>query len=382
MSRDRSAAAGWGLGTRLFVSQALAHLASVLTVGLVALIVGPPLFHAHLLEAGHLVDSPEMPHIERAFTDAGLVSLGVGLVVALVLSLAVAWYVTRRIRTPVGTLTEAARRMSAGDYGTRVSVTGPGSELATLGDSFNRMAVRLDSVEETRRRLLSDLAHEMRTPVATLNAYLEAVADGVTPWDDSTLAILEHQAERLTRLTRDLDEVSRAEEGRVTLDRSVQSLATLVDAAAGQIRQRYEDAGVRLTRRVVDAEVRVDPQRIAQILANLLGNALRHTPRGGEVTITAAPQRRTAIIRVTDTGEGMSDEQLTRIFERFYRGETARERDSAGSGIGLTIARALAEAHSGNLTATSPGPGLGSTFTLTLPLDHRAADGRYAGTRS
>ncbi|WOQ16688.1 ATP-binding protein [Raineyella sp. W15-4] len=371
MNRDSPTTAGWGLGARLFVSQALAHLASVLTVGVVAVIVGPPLFHIHLMESGHLADSPEMPHIERAFTDAGLVSLGVGLVVALVLSLAVAWYVTRRIRTPVGTLTDAALRMSAGDYGTRVSVTGPGSELATLGDSFNRMAARLGTVEETRRRLLADLAHEMRTPVATLNAYLEAIADGVTPWDDSTRAILEHQAERLSRLARDLDDVSRAEEGRVSLDPSIQSLAALIDAAVGQVRQRYDADGVQLTRQVVDTEVRVDPQRISQVLGNLLGNALRHTPRGGTVTITAALQRRRATIRVTDTGEGMSDEQLSHIFERFYRGETARERDKAGSGIGLTIARALAEAHGGTLTATSPGPGLGSTFTLTLPLEQR-----------
>lgn len=369
MTGPRLGVTGWRLGTRLFVSQSLAHVASILTAGLVAMIVGPPLFHAHLVEAGHLADSPEIPHIERAFTSASVVSLGVGLLVALGLAVAVSWYVTGRIRTPLDTLTQAARRMGRGDYSARVGVTGSGPELATLGDTFNTMAERLNSVEETRRRLLADLAHELRTPIATLNAHLEALADGVAAWDDDTRRILERQAERLTHLARDIDDVSRAEEGRINLEVSSQSLADLIRSAVEQVRDAAAGKEVALQVDVEPVGVWVDPQRVAQVLGNLLANALRHTPSGGRVTVTGRLDRaaRTARVTVADTGDGMTEEQLAHIFERFYRGDTARARDRAGSGIGLTIAKALAEAHGGSLTATSPGPGAGATFILTLP---------------
>lgn len=359
---------GWRLGTRLFAAQAVALAASVLTAGLVAAVIGPPLFHDHLIESGHEPDSPGIAHVEEAFASASAVSLTVGLLVALVLALAVTWYVTGRIRGPLDTLTDAAQQISAGRYAARVKVTGAGPELATLGDSFNQMAAQLGSVEETRRRLLSDLAHELRTPVATLNAHLEGLADGVTEWNDDTRRILEYQAERLTRLARDLDDVSRAEEGRIDLDVGPHSLTTLVAHALDQVEDRYDAKSVRLARDVEDAEVWVDPQRIAQILGNLLANSLRHTSAGGQVTITGRRGRGdTVAVTVTDTGDGITADQLGHIFERFYRGDTARTRDRAGSGIGLTIARALAEAHRGSLTATSPGLGKGATFTLTLP---------------
>ncbi|WP_051208374.1 sensor histidine kinase [Propionicicella superfundia] len=374
MNGDRTSVSGWRLGTRLFVSQAVALVAGVLTAALVAAIIGPPLFHAHLVESGQAPDAPAIPHIEEAFASAGAVSLGVGLLVALALALAVTWYLTRRIRGPLDTLTAAARRISTGDYTAQVPVTDAGPELSALGDTFNEMARRLGSVEDTRRRLLSDLAHELRTPIATLDAHLEGLADGVIPWDDSTRRVLERQAERLTRLARDLDDVSRAEEGRIALDPSAQSLAGLVSEALDQVRTGYAAASVGLAQDVPDVDVWADPQRIAQVLGNLLANALRHTPAGGRVTVTGhRGPGRVATVAVADSGEGMAAEQVPHVFERFYRGDTARAGDAAGSGIGLTIARAIAEAHGGDLTAASPGPGRGSTFTLTLPTSHGAS---------
>ncbi|MCW5954271.1 MAG: HAMP domain-containing histidine kinase, partial [Propionibacteriaceae bacterium] len=311
---------------------------------------------------------PEILHIEEAFASASAVSLGVGLLFALVLALGVTWYVTGRIRGPLDTLTASARRISTGDYAARVTVTGAGPELATLADSFNQMAERLGSVEDTRRRLLSDLAHELRTPIATLNAHLEGLADGVTEWNDTTRQILEHQIERLTRLAHDLDDVSRAEEGRITIEPAPQPLPELVTSALNQVRARYAAKAVILTDDIADLEVWVDPQRIGQVLGNLLANALRHTPSGGRVTVIGrrGPER-TATLVITDTGEGITNDQLAHIFERFYRGDTARTHDKAGSGIGLTIAKAIAEAHGGSLTASSPGSDQGATFTLTLP---------------
>jgi signal transduction histidine kinase len=379
VSRLGDRVAGWRLGTRLFVAQAAALVAIVVTAGLVAAIIGPPLFHDHLIQAGHPTDSAEVPHIEQAFADAGVLSLTVGLMVALVCALAVTWYLTGRIGKPLGTLTRAARRMSTGDYDIRVTVEGAGPELSTLARAFNQMAERLGNTESTRRRLLSDLAHELRTPIATLSAHLEGLADGVTVWDDTTQRILANQTDRLVRLARDLDEVSRAEEGRITLDPGEQSLAALVGHAVDQLHPRYADKSVSLSAQTDDTEVIVDPQRIAQVLGNLLTNALRHTPPGGQVTVKGQRRADTVAITVADTGEGMTADQLAHVFERFYRGDTAREADKAGSGIGLTIARAIAEAHGGTLTAASPGPGQGATFTLTLPTASR--HGGAAGDR-
>lgn len=359
---------GWGLGSRLFAAQALALAAGTLAVGAVAAVIGPPLFHAHLMESRQLAETPEVSHIEEAFLDAGLVSLGVGLLTALLLALGVSWYVTRRIRTPLDQLTAAARRMGEGDYRTRVAVVGAGPELATLGDTFNAMSERIDSIEDTRRRLISDVAHEMRTPLATLNAHLEAIADGVTQWNDDTRQVIERQAERLTRLARDLDDVSRAEEGRVPLELSNHSLAMLVQGCIDPLLPRFTDKGVSVTVDLADATVRVDAQRVGQLLTNLLTNALRHTPSRGRVSVGSSVSRGVVTVEVTDNGDGMTAEQLAHAFERFYRGDTARDRDHGGSGIGLTIARALAEAHGGTLTAESPGRGHGTTLRLTIPL--------------
>ena len=357
----------WRLGTRLFVAQAIVLLAIVGSAGLTAAVIGPPLFHAHLLDTGQPLGSAEVSHIERAFADASLISLTVGLLVALAAALGISWYLTRRLGQPVEHLTQAAGRLSRGDYDARVTVTGGGPELSTLGDAFNTMADRLGDVENTRRRLLSDLAHEMRTPIATLNAHLEGIADGVLTWDDGTRAVVEQQAQRLTRLARDLDEVSRAEEGRIGLQTSVQPLSELVDPAVRQARHAYDTKGVTLTGRVDDVPVRADPQRIAQILGNLLTNALRHTPPGGCVSVTSTTAPDAVTISVADNGQGMTAEQLAHVFERFYRGDSAREADQGGSGIGLTIAKALAEAHGGSLTAASAGAGRGSVLRLTLP---------------
>lgn len=360
--------AGLRLGTRLFISQSVVSVASVVTAAAVAAIIGPPLFHEHLAASGQGVPSPAVTHIEEAFVSAGAVSLGIGLLAALLLAQGVAWFLTRRIRGPLDKLSDAAGRISAGDYEARVAVTGAGPELATLGDAFNEMAVRLGSVEDTRRRLLSDLAHELRTPTATLNAHLEGLSDGVLDWDDGTRQILEHQVERLTRLARDLDDVSRAEERRISIEPSPQALATLVGDAVGQVGKTFEAKGVTIVQDVHAVDVLADPQRIAQVLANLLNNALRHTPPGGQVTLTGrAGTSAITVLEVADSGEGMTAEQLGHVFERFYRGDSARTSDAAGSGIGLTIAKAIAKAHHGTLGASSRGPGLGATFTLTLP---------------
>ncbi|WP_234423919.1 sensor histidine kinase [Intrasporangium calvum] len=370
MSTDRQASLGRGLAPRLMLAQVLVLGASVLTASLVAAFVGPPLFHQHMLEAGHVPNSPELAHIEEAYRDSAFVSLGVALAFALVCAAAVTWYVTRRLQAPLGALAKAAREVSRGHLGARVGDFGSGVEFDELGRAFNLMASQLEQTEDTRRRLLSDLAHELRTPIATLTVYCEGLRDGVTTWSSDTERVMTEQTERLARLAADLDDVSRAEEGRLGLERSVRPVRDLLWSAFQAKREAFARRGVELLADVDDApdvDVDVDPRRLGQVLDNLLANALRHSHAGGTVRLSARTSDGTLEISVADTGDGMSADQLPHVFERFYRGDTARDRDRAGSGLGLTISRAIADAHQGSLEADSPGPGRGSTFTLTLP---------------
>lgn len=245
-----------------------------------------------------------------------------------------------------------------------------GREFDELAESFNRMASRLQDAERLRGRLLADVAHEVRTPVATMTAYLEALEDGVQVLDPVTIALLREQARRLTRLSEDLTAVTRAESGELTLDRRPTPPGDLVATAVGAGRERATEQGVDLRADVAAGlpDVLVDRLRIGQVLDNLVTNALRHTPPGGTVTAHAAPGPGGQVrLIVHDTGEGIAAEHLPHLFERFYRADTARDRAHGGSGIGLAICQALIHAHGGTITATSPGPGAGATFTITLP---------------
>ncbi|MGB3955305.1 MAG: ATP-binding protein [Brooklawnia sp.] len=354
-------------GKRTFLAFALVVAVSVSSAALVALIVGPPLFHEHLLELDRPQGTAEMAHIEQAFFDAGVRSLGAGLAVALALATVLVWWETRRLRRPLDELTSAARRLGSGDYQARVPIGTAGPEFDAVGEAFNSMAGRLDATEENRRRLLSDVAHELRTPLSTLTAELEAIGDGLIPWDHESHDLLVQQAARLQRIANDLNDVSHAEEGRFQLDRRPVPVAELVHQAVATFRPRYAAKGVELTADSERCVVVADPQRVGQIMENLLENALRHTPAGGMVKVDAQSARGEVTISVTDTGDGLTGDQLDRVFDRFYRTDTSRARDVGGSGIGLTISRSLAQAHGGSLTATSPGPGRGSTFILVLP---------------
>ena len=282
-------ARGAGLTSRIMLAQVLVLLASILTAGLVALIVGPPLFHEHLLQAGHPANSPELTHIEEAYRTASAISLGVALIIALACAGAVTWYVTRRLRAPLDVLTHAAKEVARGHLEARVPAGGPGIEFDLLGHAFNLMASQLQQTEDTRRRLLSDLAHELRTPIATLKIYCEGLADGVIRWDEDTQQVLTEQTDRLARLTEDIDDVSRAEEGRITLDRDRVPVRELIRTAVASNREAFARAGVTLTAETVsDARlvVVVDTSRLAQVLRQAVWSRVRHAsealvvPRG------------------------------------------------------------------------------------------------------
>jgi signal transduction histidine kinase len=363
--RRLAAGSAVGLAGRLLVGQVPVLAAGAVTVGLVAGLVGPPLFRDHL---GHVAGVPAgvSRHVEQAYARAFATALGVALVAALAAAAAVSVLIARRLTRPVTALAAAAGEIADGRYAVRAAPPGLGAEFDRLAAAFNQMAARHAAVEASRHRMLADLAHEMRTPVATIEAYLDAADDGVAVPGEDPGAVLRAQTGRLHRLAEDLAAVSRAEE--LPLARRPARAARLVAAAVGAARAGYAGKGVALHVRCPDGlpELDVDPGRIGQVLANLLDNALRHTPPGGAVSVVAARAGRRAVaLSVCDTGEGVPASQLPYLFERFYRGDTSRSR--GGSGIGLAIVRAVVTAHGGRVAAASPGPGGGATFTVTLP---------------
>ncbi|WP_307844745.1 sensor histidine kinase [Actinotalea solisilvae] len=374
---------GWsnpthGLAARLLGALALVVLAGGLTAWLVAGAVGPAVFHDHMIEAGLHEETPAVLHAEEAFRSSSALALTIALSASVLASLAVSLVLTRRISLSLRTLATAATRVAAGHFDSRVATPRLGDEFEQLAQAFNDMADRLRESDALRRRLLSDVAHEVRTPVAVLNAYLEAVEDGVESLSPETLAVLRDQGSRLTRLATDLASVTRAEGGDLVLVLQPASAAEIVERARAAAQEQCAARGVTLD---VEVEpdlppVTVDLDRIGQVLANLLENALRHTPPHGEVVISATrAEEHTVRLAVTDTGEGIEAAHLEHVFERFYRVDTARDRYHGGSGIGLAIVRAIVTAHGGHVRASSRGPGTGARFEVDLPaLEPRTAE--------
>lgn len=361
---------GHSLGAKLLAAQLLVILAGSATLVAVALSIAPAIFHHHVREALGVVPDSVMRHLDSAFDDSLLISLTVAIGAASATAAALSWLLTTRIVRPMRTLAAASRRVAQGSYGERVNV-GSSDELGALAAAFNEMAEALESAEHRRRELLSDVAHELRTPVATITGYVEGLRDGVVAPETRTWELLVGETGRLGRLVEDLRTVSRAEERQLDLRPTRSHPGKLLQAAADLATAAYAEKGVELRVRPADRlpQIEVDPDRIAEVLANLLSNALRHTPAGGTVELSASRAGPDAVeLTVADNGEGITADALPRVFERFYRADSARSRDRGGSGIGLTIARAIVEAHGGTLSATSDGSGKGARFVCTLPI--------------
>lgn len=359
---------GFGMRRRLLLTQALVLLAGGITTWVVALVVGPALFREHLHLAGVPHDSNEQFHAEQAYQHATAISIGVAITVAALTAFVATAYLSRRVQRSVAEISAAATAVAEGRYDIRVAPAQLGGEFDELACAFNQMAHRLQAVESTRRRLFGDLAHEIRTPVSVLEAYLEAVEDGVKTLDAQTIALLREQTGRLVRFSADLAALAQAEEAHATISPGWVDSGRLLGAVSAAVADRYAAKGVAITTRVVDAPLLWgDGQRLAQVLGNLLDNALRHTPCGGCVTLEVALVGADVVFSVSDDGEGVAAEHLPHLFERFYRADSARGRDRGGAGIGLAIAKALTEAHGGHIGASSRGPGTGTTFTVAVP---------------
>jgi signal transduction histidine kinase len=322
-----------------------------------------------------VISTPQAMLEFRTQLDAGLasaviagtaLSLGAGAVAAVLLS--------RVIVRPIEQMRTAARYMATGHYETRVPPPGP-PELSGIAGDLNTLAGRLDETEKRRVRLVSDLAHELRTPLTILRGQLDALADGLYEPSPELVGSMGEEVERLRRLTDELSHLSRAEEDAYQVHTRDTDLAALARDSADRLRPDFEQYGVALeVNAAVPVRALADPDRVGQILVNLLTNALTACEPGDRVTVSIGHEDGNAVLRVTDTGRGIEYDDLDLIFERFERrSPPGRPAPHQGSGIGLTIARALAHAHGGTLTASSPGPGRGAVFTLALPSQARRA---------
>lgn len=363
---------------RLFPRLLLNHLAVVAVTASVLLIAteltAQPFIRHHVAQMMDLLGS-QGNHMRLDLTSGMRTTLTRALLAALPLGLLVAaltaWVAARRVTASVRHLQAGSQAIASGQYDRRLPEVGE-DELTELARSFNTMAGTLARIEQTRAELIGNVAHELRTPVSAVRGYAEAAQDGILPADQA-LAAIAWEVAGMERLTHDLSLVSRVEGGRVELHLTPVPLRDLLTQAQDRFQLAFEDRGVTLQVDLPPAAwaVWADAQRAQQVLANLLGNALKHTPAGGRVRVSADVHGAEATVSVADTGSGIAPEHLDRVFERFYRVDAARTRGE-GSGVGLTIARGLARAMHGDLTATST-PGRGSTFRWTVPLSPVAA---------
>ena len=315
---------------------------------------------------------------------------------ALGLSVLVSAAMARRMTTPLRRLTEASRGLAEGDLSQRVppdDVRSGSSEMAELAVQFNAMADRLqESVEIIRRDrdrsrdFLADVSHELRTPLAALRTFNELLREGAADDPEARAEFLEssgQQIERLDWLAQNLLELSKLDSGLVLLDLRPDDLRAAVETAVEQSSAAARRRGIDLTVHLPDAPIRIshDPQRIGQVVANLVANAVKFTQRGGSVSIDVAPTQDGARIEVADTGVGIDAAELPHIFERFYRGSRANEARGSGSGLGLAIVRSIVDMHGGTVEVESR-VGIGSRFTVTLPRDPRLVEGTPAAERA
>lgn len=367
-----------GLFWKLMLAFAVVVLVSLSAVILIANQVTADEFHRFMLGEGdgqgNMMGQGAMmgrglTNTQQAVIDRvnGAVVLGGAL--AMLATLGIGFVLFRGITQPVAQLKQAAQSISGGDLSTRVEI-GSGDELAELGSTFNAMAANLQRDEQLRRDMTADVAHELRTPLTVLQSNLEAMLDGVYPMDADHLTGVLGQTKLLSRLVDDLRTLALAEAGQLPLERRPVDVASLATTIAEAFRPRATEKGVTIeVDRATDLpRASLDPQRMSQVLSNLLENALRYTPHGGRIAVGARRENsQRVVLSVSDSGNGISAEDLPFIFERFYRADKSRARAEGGSGLGLAIAKSIVEAHDGSIRARSEA-GSGTTFEISLPV--------------
>jgi len=368
------------LGRKLFLSYLIIVAVGVVVLASAAEFSIPTSFDRHMLGMQPMMGGAEMrmgrdadlfASFRAAVNESLLLAASAATVAAVVVSL----LVSRRVVAPVRQMMTASRRIAEGNYAERVQVRGDPEpdemdELDQLAVTFNQMADKMERTEAMRRQLIGDVAHELRTPLSTIKGSVEGLMDGVLEPTEANLHQIYREADRMQRLVGDLQELSRVEAGAFEVHRRSAEVNELISSAAERLAGQFDEKGVQLK---IDLPAKLpavdaDPDRIGQVLLNLLGNALQYTPSGRAVEVHARQRDQVMEIEVRDEGIGIPAEHLPHVFTRFYRADRSRSRAGGGSGIGLTIAKHLVEAHGGRIWASSSEPGKGSSFTFTLPL--------------
>ncbi|MDX1612985.1 MAG: ATP-binding protein, partial [Candidatus Promineifilaceae bacterium] len=320
-----------------------------------------------------LVSSLDLPSSQsQQFLNQVNRAIVIAVLIAAAIALALGALLTWQITRPLRELTGAAEAIAAGDLSRRVEAA-PSDEIGDLARAFNKMSAQLERAEQLRRQMTADIAHELRTPLAVIRGNVDALEDGVFPMTTEALAPIREKTALLERLVNDLHELTLLEAGQLSLNRQPTNMVALTHHTVDAFRATAERQSVKLETEF-DASVPiadVDPQRIEQVLVNLLSNALRHTPAGGTVTVRGTTEQEATLrISITDTGPGIPAEALPNVFERFYRVDhegRARPTSGSGAGLGLAVARSIVNTHGGSMGAKSPA-GAGATFWFTVPV--------------
>jgi histidine kinase len=318
--------------------------------------------------------SPLFSNLFAIFNQIILEALLYAFLPAMVIALIFSAVMSRQFVQTLIKMTAAADRIADGHYKERIPFGGTApeqrDELQRLGSSFNNMALRLEQMEETRKQMISDVAHELRTPLTVIKGSLEGLMDGVLETAPKTLESVYRQTERLDRLVNDLHELNYLEDDILEFNPKPVNLNHFLMEIYQSLQVNFQQKSVDLCFDLPDEEIliRVDEDRLQQVLMNLFSNALRYTPKGGEVRLSVCRDDGMALVKVADTGIGIPEEHLPHIFERLYRVSDSRSRMDGGSGLGLTIAKMLVEQHGGTIWAESPGEGQGTIILFTLPL--------------
>jgi two-component system sensor histidine kinase BaeS len=310
-----------------------------------------------------LPGSPEasfLAGMTRAITFSALGATALALLLGMLLA--------RTLTRPIRELTTATRALAKGDLGQQVAVR-TRDEMGELATSFNQMSADLAQASQLRRQMTADVAHELRTPLSLILGYTESLSDGKLPATQETFDIMYDEAQHLSRLINDLRTLSLADAGELPLNRRPVDPQALLERAMSAHMPEAQRRGISIQIQAPPGlpEIEVDPGRIAQVLENLMSNALRYTPEDGQIGLSAATEGKSVTLRVQDDGVGIASEDLPYVFDRFYRADKSRQRHEGESGLGLAIAKSIVEAHGGTLSVDSA-TGEGTTFTVALPV--------------
>jgi histidine kinase len=361
------------LGCKIFVSHLIVIGVGVVVLLLTARLQAPYALNQHIRQMEHLIGESEvlrqnlMNTFQAALNEVLLIAANGALLAAVVLSGFIAWRIVFPIRSMIKTVVQIAD----GDYLQRARFVWD-DEIGDLANNFNRMAEELQSTETRRIELIGNVAHELRTPLASMRSLMEGMIDGILPADFSTYSAVQTELTRLQRLVGDLEHLSQAEAGQIKLNRREFDLKELVEQVVLRLKPQFSEKQIDLKIELPEPPLRLeaDRERLQQVLINLLGNALQYTPPNGTVQIHAASKENRIVCSVEDNGIGLSESDIKHIFERFYRVDKSRSRAGGGSGIGLTIAHHIIKAHGGNLQAESTGLDRGSGFYFSLPQNN------------